>query len=89
MSASTTSMRFEYLDELVDHDTAYIKWCMYFSHKRLGSKVIEVRGISHITFAERVTYHEDVYDLGQMIYENLPLIGSTTKWLKKRLSIQE
>ncbi|MGV6806592.1 MAG: nuclear transport factor 2 family protein [bacterium] len=78
--------RFEFLDQLVGDDRAYIKWNMHFSHPRLGSSNIEVRGVSQIIFSDRIHYHEDIYDLGEMLYEHVPLLGSSTRWLKRRLA---
>ena len=79
---------FEFLDQLVSDSTAYIKWNMHFRHPRLGGGGLKtVRGMSQIHFDERIHYHEDVYDMGQMIYEHVPLIGGVTRWLKARLAI--
>lgn len=80
-----TEGRFEYLDELVSVDSAYIKWNMHFSHPKLGNKQITVRGVSHIQFDDRIYYHEDVYDLGEMLYLKVPVIGSVNAWLKNNL----
>ncbi|WP_045860941.1 nuclear transport factor 2 family protein [Teredinibacter purpureus] len=84
--ANVEQGRFEYLDQLVGNGCAYIKWNMYFTHPKLGRNTIAVRGISHIEFGERIYYHEDVYDMGEMLYEHLPLIGQATRWLKGRIS---
>lgn len=79
--------KFEYLDELVGNDTAYIKWNMHFTHHRINNnKPITVRGMSHIQFNGKVNYHEDSYDLGQMIYQHLPLLGSAVGFVNKRLA---
>jgi esterase/lipase superfamily enzyme len=77
--------RFEYLDELVQGDTAYIKWNMNFRNPKLGERIQSVRGMSHIQFNDRIYYHEDVYDLGAMLYEHVPVVGKITRWLKYRL----
>ena len=82
------SGRFEYLDQMVTENSAYIKWNMHFKHPKLGNKTLTVRGISQIQFNERIYYHEDVYDLGQMLYEHVPLLGSVVKGLKKRLAVK-
>ncbi|NHN36099.1 nuclear transport factor 2 family protein [Pseudomaricurvus alcaniphilus] len=78
--------KFEYLDELVAADAAYIKWNMNFRHPRLGDKTHTVRGMSHIQFDDRIYFHEDVYDLGQMVYEHVPVLGGMTRWVKARLA---
>lgn len=78
--------QFEYLDELVSDGKAYIKWNMNFRHPSLGKEVHTVRGMSHIEFNDLIHYHEDVYDLGEMLYEHLPLLGAATRYLKRRLA---
>jgi ketosteroid isomerase-like protein len=80
-----SSCRFEYLDQVVEEGAAFIKWDMHFSHKSLGGDVISVRGISHIQFRDKIYYHEDTYDMGALLYENVPLLGGITRWLKGRL----
>lgn len=81
------SCRFEYLDEVSKADTTYIKWDMHFRHPRVSAETITVRGMSQIkTHNDLIVYHEDVYDLGAMLYDHLPLLGNATRWLKKRLS---
>ncbi|WP_185232887.1 nuclear transport factor 2 family protein [Teredinibacter franksiae] len=86
VSQNLNYCRFEYLDQLVAESTAYIKWNMYFSHPKLTQRHLVVRGISHIEFGQRIHYHEDIYDLGEMLYENVPLVGLATRWLKRRLA---
>jgi esterase/lipase superfamily enzyme len=85
---SVESGRFEYLDELVGEGRAYIKWNMYFKHPKLGKETIVVRGMSQIQFNERIYYHEDIYDLGEMLYEQVPVVSFLVKKLKQRLSNQ-
>ncbi len=87
MSVNVQSGRFEYLDQIVSDDMAYIKWNMHFKHPRLGKDTITVRGMSQVQFHDRIYFHEDVYDLGQLIYEHVPLLGSVVKGLKKRLAV--
>lgn len=83
---SVESGRFEYLDELIGDDRAYIKWNMYFKHPKLSKDVIVVRGVSQIQFNDRIYYHEDIYDLGEMLYEHVPVVSFLVKKLKQRLS---
>lgn len=78
--------QFEYLDQLIGPYSAYIKWHMHFSHARLGKRIITVRGMSHIEFDQKIYFHEDSYDLGQMLYEQLPLLGPATRYLKRRIA---
>ncbi len=65
----------------------YFVWRMEFSHKSLaGGKSISVRGVSRICFDDKVTFHEDFYDMGAMLYEHLPLFGRLVRFLKRRLA---
>lgn len=85
---SVESGRFEFLDQLIGEDTAYIKWNMYFQHPKLGKETHVVRGMSQIQFDDRIYYHEDIYDMGQMIYEHVPVVGWAVKRLRKRLATE-
>ncbi|MGK0399197.1 MAG: esterase/lipase superfamily enzyme [Gammaproteobacteria bacterium] len=86
ISANLTECRFEYLDQVTSDNTAYLKWIMHFKHPRLGRDIINVRGISHISYNEKIEYHEDLYDMGAMLYERLPVLGTVTRFLKSRMS---
>jgi hypothetical protein len=86
MCADLTDCRFEYLDEVVTENTAFIKWVMHFKHPRLGNRLISVRGVSHLKIGDKIDYHEDFYDMGAMLYEQLPLLGNVTRWLRLRLA---
>ena len=86
MCMDLSDCRFEYLDELVTDDAAYIKWVMHYKHPRLGNKLISVRGVSHLKLGEKIEFHEDFYDMGAMLYEQLPVLGNVTRWLRLRLA---
>ena len=81
-----TDCRFEYLDQVVSEDSAYLKWIMHFRHPKLGNKMIDVRGVSHLSWQEKISFHEDFYDMGAMLYERVPVIGNLTRWLRLRLA---
>jgi hypothetical protein len=78
--------RLEYLDELISEHSAYIKWVMHSKHPKLGEKMINVRGVSHLQFSDKVDFHEDFYDMGAKLYEQIPVLGNVTRWLKLRLA---
>jgi hypothetical protein len=86
MCADLSDCRFEYLDEMVSDHAAYVKWMMHFKHPRLGNRLISVRGVSHLQLGDKIEYHEDFYDMGAMLYEQLPVIGKVTRWLRLRLA---
>lgn len=78
--------QFDYLDETIGDGVAFITWDMVFRHRYLaGGKQLRVRGISHAKFHDYVYYHEDFYDMGAMLYDNVPVLGGMTRWLKRRM----
>ncbi|CAH0526489.1 nuclear transport factor 2 family protein [Vibrio hippocampi] len=68
-------------------DSGFLTWNMRLQHPKLNSgKQVLVNGVSHIRFSEhRVIYHRDYFDLGEMLYENIPLLGFVIKNIKLRL----
>lgn len=85
--SNVTECRFEYLDELYSDSTAYLKWNMHFRHPRLAAgELLTVRGISQLQFNERIYFHEDSYDVGQILYEHVPVLGGVNRWLKTRMA---
>ena len=69
-------------------DNAYVQWVMTFSHPRLnGGEQITVPGVSYLRFsgAEKVAFHQDYFDLGAMLYEQIPVLGRIITHLKRRL----
>jgi esterase/lipase superfamily enzyme len=87
VSSNIDECRFEFLDEMLSESGAYLKWNMHFRHPKLASgKLLSVRGVSQIHFGERIFYHEDIYDMGAMVYEHVPIVGGLTRWLKGRLA---
>lgn len=86
MYDNLTECRFEYLDELIGEQSAYIKWHMMFRHPRFNNRLITVRGITHVQFDEKIFFQEDVYDMGELVFEHLPILGGIIRWIKKRMA---
>ncbi len=82
------SIELDFIHHLRQGQVAYVQWRMVMSHPRLrkGSPVT-VEGLSRLEFdaEEKVRLHRDYFDLGEMLYENLPLIGMVVTSIKKRL----
>lgn len=67
---------------------AWLGWTMTFSHPRLrGGKPVTVEGATRLELDEegKVCLHRDYFDLGAMLYEQLPLIGPLVRTIKGRL----
>lgn len=64
-----------------------LEWLMHLQHKNLSKgKTIELDGASFIEFIDdKVCYHRDYYDLGALIYENIPVMGSVVKKVRHAL----
>jgi len=86
LCAELNDCRFEYLDQLECDNACYVKWIMHFTHPKLGKDPIDVRGVSHIRWSDKIDFQEDFYDMGAMLYEQLPVLGNVTRWLRVRLA---
>lgn len=78
---------FTILEHQQTGDSGFLTWQMALEHPKLSKgEVVYVNGVSHLKFSQgRVIYHRDYFDLGEMLYENLPLLGSVIKTIKSRL----
>lgn len=86
LSQAVDFCSFDYLDETLGDGYAFITWDMLFRHRYLAAgRELKVRGISHVKFTDTIYYHEDFYDMGAMLYDNVPLLGGMTRWFKRRL----
>ena len=82
---NTTQCRFEFLDEIISEHSAFIKWHMHYQHPKLGNMPQTLLGMTHLLFDDKITFHEDTYDLGAMVYEHIPVLGSATRYVKRKL----
>ena len=67
---------------------AWLGWTMTFSHPGLrGGEPVTVEGATRLEFDEagKVCQHRDYFDLGAMLYEQLPLLGPVVRTIKMRL----
>ncbi|WMC09368.1 nuclear transport factor 2 family protein [Oceanimonas pelagia] len=85
--ARVKQCRFDIIQVMEQDGEAYVRWEMHFIHPSLNhGRPVSVPGVSHLCFADRVFYHRDFFDLGTMLYERLPLLGSCIRALKRRLN---
>jgi hypothetical protein len=86
---SVKSITFEFTDEYIADDTHIVEWEMTLQAKRLNrGKPYTIPGSSIITFngENKVTYQRDYFDLGDMVYERVPVVRFLTRFVKKRLT---
>ena len=82
------SISFEFHDFIIQDQNVVATWSMNFSAKGLNAGAhIKVSGNSYLKFREDglVYYHRDYLDMGEMIYENIPLLGFIIKKIKQSL----
>ncbi|BBM03051.1 transcriptional regulator [Microbulbifer sp. GL-2] len=86
ISRGLTQCRFRFEEASITHDSACLPWYMHYSHQSLkGGRPLRLRGCSLLRFSDKVFYHEDFYDMGAMVYEQVPLLGSLIRKIKSRL----
>lgn len=68
---------------------AFAAWVMTFEHAQLRQgKPITVEGISRIDIAnDRIVKQRDYYDMGAMVYENVPVLGFIVAGLRRRMAL--
>lgn len=81
------NIRFDFSNFAKQGEIYYFSWVMYLKTPKLNnSKEFPVTGVSEIHFRDGlVYYHRDYFDLGEMVYERIPVVGWLTKKIKKRL----
>ena len=64
----------------------FFPWDMYLTTPKLNSgEEFMVSGVSEIHFqGGLVTFHRDYFDMGDFIYERIPLLGRIIKMIKHR-----
>jgi len=83
------SIRFEFADILQEASDYSAPWTMHLAVKGLNAgNEFKVTGLSHLRFNDKglVIYHRDYVDLGEMVYERLPVIGAVIRKLKTLLA---
>ncbi|WP_240612729.1 nuclear transport factor 2 family protein [Alteromonas flava] len=85
--SGTRSCDFSILSvDRVDQNHYFVTWVMQFESIKLSGKVIRVEGLSQLKTDEtHVIYHRDYYDMGELVYEHIPIIGYWIKKIKRQL----
>lgn len=82
------SIRFAFTHYVAEGHKVAAQWEMHISIKNLnGGEPFVVNGSSFFTFNDsgKVIEHRDYLDLGELVYEKIPLLGPLTKTIKKRM----
>lgn len=83
---SLISGHFDIQEQHTSGDSVFLVWCMHLSHSRLkGGAPLNFDGISQLTIREgKVVYHRDFFDVSAMLHDNLPIVGTVSKLIKKK-----
>jgi hypothetical protein len=81
-------IEFVFTDSVSSGNKHVVVWTMKLRAEKLkNGELMELHGNSVIVFNEDdlVSYHRDYYDMGEFIYENVPVLGWIVKSVKNRL----
>ncbi|MCL1145019.1 nuclear transport factor 2 family protein [Shewanella marinintestina] len=84
---NVASIDFDIHQVIHQQGAATLKWTMVFSHSKLNAgEDITVEGVSILGLNNKIYQHQDFFDLGTMLYEHIPLVGSLVKLVKSKAS---
>ncbi len=81
---NVVEIRFDVTSEICVAEETFARWTMHLKHKRLKSgQMMSVDGCSFVQSRDgKAVYHRDYFDLGNMLYENIPGFGALTKLVR-------
>jgi limonene-1,2-epoxide hydrolase len=64
-----------------------VSWTMKFTSSRINKgRPVHVNGLTILEVEDgMIMFHRDYYDLGQMVYEHVPLLGRIIKKIRRSL----
>jgi limonene-1,2-epoxide hydrolase len=76
---------FEFTAESIIGHTAYLQWEMNLKLKKPNTNV-KASGISVLTLDQKVIVQRDYFDAGAVFYENVPVLGTVIRFLKRKIA---
>jgi hypothetical protein len=86
---NVTSINFIFSEEVVQGDSHVVAWKMIMESKLNNGKPTELDALSLIKFGgpeNKAIYHRDYYDMGQFVYQYVPILKNVIKYVNGRLS---
>lgn len=85
--SNTTTCRFDIHSCIESAEAASVTWTMTWQHPSLAKgQPLRLDGMSELRIKDDlIVCQRDYYDLGAMLYEHVPLLGSVIRQLKQRL----
>jgi len=86
--ANVERCRFKFHRSVVSGDGIFFSWTMMLEHKTFKrDEVIRVEGASYLKYRHgKIYYHRDYFDLGAMVYENIPVMGGLIRAIRSRIA---
>jgi ketosteroid isomerase-like protein len=81
--------RFTISSRIAQGDEAFLVWDMHFRFASdPASTQRRIHGGTHLRFNNlgQVTWHRDYWDAAEELYEQLPVLGSLMRWVKRRVN---
>ncbi len=87
MSQNLDRCEFRFHSSITNGTDIFLSWTMFLNHPRLNhGDPVRVEGASYLrTRNGKIYYHRDYFDMGAMLYENIPLLGRVIRSVKQRL----
>lgn len=78
-------IRFDIKKEIAEGPSRFASWVLHMRHAKLrGGAPIQFEGASFVESKDGLAiYHRDYFDLGAMVYEQIPVLGSVLRTIKK------
>ena len=83
------AIHFDYGKGVESENIVSLPWTMHLKTKAINSgNEITVDGVSVITFSAegKAISHRDYFDMGEFVYERVPLLRSVIGFIKKKMS---
>lgn len=73
--------RFDVTTSLMSDQHESLQWVMHLQHAKIkNGRDIYLDGASFLKYrTDKICYQKDYYDLGALIYEQIPILGSVVK----------
>lgn len=92
MYKNVQDIRFEFKEDAIVGDRHLSTWVMYLRAKGLnGGEEVAVHGVSELEFqaqSNHVIYHRDYFDMGEFLYQHIPILGSVIKLVRRQLEFK-
>jgi limonene-1,2-epoxide hydrolase len=85
-NAESVTVKFD--DVAESNGNYYFRWVMDVKFKKFKKgQTIRTIGVTHVRFNEegKVVLHQDYWDSAAGLFEHIPIIGGTIRWIKGRL----